>query len=144
MVDYQVPLLGLARNFNDLTEEEREFIEYFAAIDSKSISPLVDCYSDIGPQGYGTSLILARIVKVKERILSDRQLAKVLKQNDLYWFVTYDAQSSHNTQSVTSEKVPSLPQIWIPRNGPTLSPIASWVQPPSTNFIVVPTRSSWT
>lgn len=97
MVDYQVPLPGLARDFNDLTKEEREFIEYFSAIDSNSISPVVDCYAGVGPQGYGRSLILARIVKVKERILSDRQLAKVLKQNDLYRFVTYDAQPSHNT-----------------------------------------------
>jgi hypothetical protein len=97
MVDYQVPLPGLTRDFNDLTKEEREFIEYFSAIDSNSISPVVDCYAGIGPQGYGKSLILARIVKVKERILSDRQLAKVLKQNDLYRFVTYDAQPSHNT-----------------------------------------------
>ena len=97
MVDYQVPLPGLARGFNDPTKEEREFIEYFSTIDSNCISPVVDCYAGIGPQGYGTSLILARIVKVKERILSDRQLAKVLRQNDLYRFVTYDAQPSHNT-----------------------------------------------
>ncbi|MEA1970806.1 MAG: transposase [Thermodesulfobacteriota bacterium] len=97
MVDFQIPLPGLARGFNDLTKEEREFVEYFSIIDSNSISPVVDCYAGIGPQGYGTALVLARIVKVKERILSDRQLAKVLKQNDLYRFVTYDAQPSHNT-----------------------------------------------
>ena len=42
-------------------------------------------------------MILARVIKIKERILSDRQLAKVLKQNDLYRFVTWDIQPSHNT-----------------------------------------------
>ncbi|MBC8198694.1 MAG: hypothetical protein ISS67_07805 [Desulfobacterales bacterium] len=68
MVDFQISLPGLARDFNNLTKEEREFVEYFSTIDSNSISPVVDCYAGIGPQGYGTALILARIVKVKERI----------------------------------------------------------------------------
>ena len=97
MVDYQVPLPGLARDCNNLTKEEEDFIKYFSTIDIDCISPVVDCYTGIGPQGYSTSLILARIVKVKERILSDRQLARVLKQNDLYRFVTKDIQPAHNT-----------------------------------------------
>lgn len=97
MVDFQVPLPGLARNFNNLTIEEKDFIEYFSSIDNNCISPVVNCYAGIGPKGYGTSLILARIIKVKERILSDRQLARTLRQNDLYRFVTQDIQPSHNT-----------------------------------------------
>jgi hypothetical protein len=97
MVDFQVPLPGLARDFNNLTIEEKDFIEYFSSIDNNFISPVVNCYAGIGPKGYGTSLILARIIKVKERILSDRQLAKTLRQNDLYRFVTQDIQPSHNT-----------------------------------------------
>jgi hypothetical protein len=97
MVHFQIPLPGLARNFNDLTEQESDFIEYFSSIDIKCISPVVDCYAGIGPKGYGTALILARMIKVKERILSDRQLADALKKNDLYRFITMDAQPSHNT-----------------------------------------------
>ncbi|MBL7177934.1 MAG: transposase [Desulfobacteraceae bacterium] len=97
MVNFQVPLPGLSRNFNNLTEQEKEFISYFSTIDIGCISPVVNCYAGIGPKGYGTSLILARMIKVKERILSDRQLAKALKQNDLYRFVTEDIQPSHNT-----------------------------------------------
>ena len=97
MVNFQLPLPGLARDFNNLTEQELEFIEYFSTIDLNCISPVVDCYAGIGPKGYGTSLILARMIKIKERILSDRQLAKALKQNDLYRFVTRDIQPSHNT-----------------------------------------------
>jgi hypothetical protein len=58
---------------------------------------VVDCYAGLGPKGYGTALILARIIKVKERILSDRQLADVLKKNDLYRFITRNTQPSHNT-----------------------------------------------
>jgi hypothetical protein len=97
MVHFQVPLPGLARNFSDLNKEEKEFIEYFVTIDNACISPVVKRYAGIGPKGYGTSLILARMIKVKERILSDRQLAKALKKNDLYRFVTKDIQPSHNT-----------------------------------------------
>jgi hypothetical protein len=97
MVDFQVPLPGLARDFNSLTTEEIDFIEYFVSIDNSCISPIVDAYAGIGPKGYGTPLILARIIKVKERILSDRQLSKALRKNDLYRFVTADIQPSHNT-----------------------------------------------
>lgn len=68
MVDYQIPMPGLARDFKSLTNDEKNFIEYFSTIDSECISPVVDCYAGIGPKGYNTSLILARIIKVKERI----------------------------------------------------------------------------
>ena len=97
MVDIQIPLPGLARNFNNLTQEEKNFIDYFSMIDTACISSVVNGYAGIGPKGYGTSLVLSRIIKIKERILSDRQLAKALKQNDLYRFATQDIQPSHNT-----------------------------------------------
>jgi len=58
---------------------------------------VVDCYAGIGPKGYGTALVLARIIKVKERILSDRQLAEALKKNDLYRFIIRNTQPCHNT-----------------------------------------------
>ena len=97
MVNFQLPLPGLARDFNSLTQQEKDFIAYFSAIDVESILPIVDCYAGIGPKGYSVYLILARIIKVKERILSDRQLADALKKNDLYRFVTNDIQPAHNT-----------------------------------------------
>jgi hypothetical protein len=62
-----------------------------------AISPVVDCYAGIGPKGYNAFLILARIIKIKERILPDRRLAKVLRKNDRYRFVTRDIQPAHNT-----------------------------------------------
>jgi len=34
MVHFQIPLPGLARDFNTLTEEEKEFIAYFSTIDT--------------------------------------------------------------------------------------------------------------
>ena len=97
MVDFQLPLPGLARDFNKLTKQEKDFIAYFSAIDMDAISPVIDCYAGIGPKGYNVFLILARIIKIKERILSDRQLAEVLRKNDLYRFVTNDIQPAHNT-----------------------------------------------
>lgn len=51
MVDFQLPLPGLARDFNELTKQEKDFIAYFSAIDMDSISPIVDCYAGIGPKG---------------------------------------------------------------------------------------------
>jgi len=97
MVHFQLSLPGMARDFNELTDQEKELIEYFSTIDLECITPVVNCYSGIGPKGYGTALILARIIKIKERILSDRQLAMELKKNDLYRFITRNTQPSHNT-----------------------------------------------
>jgi len=105
MVDFQLPLPGLARDFNSLTGEEKEFLSYFSSIDVGCITPVVECYAGIGPKGYSTALILARMIKVKERILSDRQLAKVLKKNDLYRFVTRDTQPAHNTFTTLRERL---------------------------------------
>ena len=105
MVDFQLPLPGLARDFNSLTDEEKEFIAYFSSVDTGCISPVVECYAGIGPKGYGTSLILARMIKIKERILSDRQLAKVLRKNDLYRFITGDTQPAHNTFTTLRERL---------------------------------------
>jgi len=97
MVSFQLPLLSLARDWNALNDEEKEFIHYFSTIDHSCIAPVLDCYKGIGPKGYGTSLILARILKIKQRILSDRHLSTALRQHDLYRFVTSAIQPSHNT-----------------------------------------------
>ena len=97
MVTFQIPLPGLARTFDSLTGAEKQFIEYFSLIDAQCFAPVLSCYAGIGPKGYSAALIIARIIKVKEQILSDRQLAKALKKNDLYRFVTNDVQPSHNT-----------------------------------------------
>lgn len=107
MIDIQIPLPGLARSFSNLTQEEKNFIDYFSMIDTDCISPVINCYAGIGPKGYGISLVLSRFIKIKERILSDRQLAKALKQNDLYRFVTKDIQPSHNTFNTLRKRLGS-------------------------------------
>jgi hypothetical protein len=84
MVTFQIPLPGLARTFDSLTAAEKQFIEYFALIDAQCFDPVMKRYAGIGPKGYRAALVIATIIKVKEQILSDRQLAKALKKNDLY------------------------------------------------------------
>jgi len=68
MVNFQLPLPGLARDFSNLTTEEKEFLAYFSTVDIDCISPVDAYYAGIGPIGYGTALVLARMIKVKERI----------------------------------------------------------------------------
>jgi hypothetical protein len=51
MVAFQLPLPGLARTFNDLNKDEKEFVEYFVTIDNGCISPVVKRYAGIGPKG---------------------------------------------------------------------------------------------
>lgn len=97
MVQFQVPLPGLARDFQGLTFEEKSFIEYFSLIDPNCVAPVVNAYAGTGPKGYGASLVLSRMIKVKEQVLTDRQLARALRKNDLYRFITGDVKPSHNT-----------------------------------------------
>ena len=84
MVDYQ-PYLGLfSRSYNNLTEKEKSFIDYFTKVKMSTISQVMDELYTAGPKGYGSSLILARMIKIKERISSDRELADKLSRNELY------------------------------------------------------------
>ena len=72
MAIYQLPM-GFTRPFNDLTSAEKDFFDYFSKIDTSCIEKSFDQSSCFGPKGFGTSLILARILKIKERISSDRE-----------------------------------------------------------------------
>ncbi len=55
------------------TPQEAEFQEYFRHIDKNAINEILSQYRSTGPTGYSTSLVLARILKVKERISSDSE-----------------------------------------------------------------------
>jgi hypothetical protein len=96
MVQFQVPLPGLARDFQRLTFEEKSFIECFSLIDPNCIAPVAHAYTGTGSKGYGSSLVLSRMIKVKEQVLTDRQLARALRKNDLYRFITGDVKPFHN------------------------------------------------
>jgi hypothetical protein len=67
------------------TPREVEFLEYFRRIDKRPIMEILSEFrSSTGPDGYATSLVLARILKVKERISSDRELSDKLAKIGIY------------------------------------------------------------
>lgn len=66
------------------TNQEIEFLNYFRNINKRSIRHILDKHRSTGPVGYTTSLVLARILKVKERISSDRELSEKLAKIRIY------------------------------------------------------------
>lgn len=82
------------------TEKEQDFLEYFQAIDTESIQNILADYRSSGPPGYSTSLVLCRILKIKERISSDRELSEKLAKNPIYRQavnITQEDIPAHNT-----------------------------------------------
>ncbi len=71
----------LARKY---TPQERQFLDYFQSIDKIAIEKILYEYHSTGPLGYSSTLILSRILKVKERISSDRELCEKLGKNPIY------------------------------------------------------------
>ncbi len=66
------------------TPQEKEFLQYFRKINKPAIKNILSQYRSSGPVGYATSLIMARILKVKERISSDRELSEKLGRIPIY------------------------------------------------------------
>lgn len=66
------------------TKNETEFLDYFRSIDKYAIEEILSEYHTTGPIGYSSALILSCILKVKEQILSDRNLTEKLAKNPIY------------------------------------------------------------
>ena len=66
------------------TTQESEFLKYFRCINKRSIDNILSRYRSTGPVGYASSLMLARILKVRERISSDRELSEKLAKIKIY------------------------------------------------------------
>ncbi len=66
------------------TSQEIEFLKYFRSINKHTIKNILDQHRSTGPVGYATSLVMARILKVKERISSDRELSEKLAKINIY------------------------------------------------------------
>ena len=66
------------------TIQETDFLHYFRQIDKHTIRKILTQYKSTGPIGYEISLVLARILKVKERISSDRELSDKLSKIQIY------------------------------------------------------------
>jgi len=78
-IEQEYPIMPRLR-----TPQEVEFLDYFHRIDKSAIKGILSQYRSTGPLGYDTSLVLARILKVKERISSDRELSDKLTKIRIY------------------------------------------------------------
>jgi hypothetical protein len=90
------------------TPQESEFLKYFRSIDKRSIDNILSQYRSTGPVGYASSLMLARILKVKERISSDRELSEKLAKIKIYRDaigIRHDEIPAHNTFNTLRQRL---------------------------------------
>ena len=66
------------------TPQERQFLDYFRSINKHAIANILAEFHSTGPMGYSVSLVLARILKIKERISSDREISEKLAKIPIY------------------------------------------------------------
>lgn len=96
---------NMARKY---TPQEREFLDYFYNIDRRGIERILSDYHSTGPFGYTSSLVLSRILKVKERISSDRELSDKLAKNPIYRTAigtSSDEIPAHNTFNTLRQRL---------------------------------------
>jgi len=79
------------------TPKESEFLKYFRCINKHSVDAILSRYRTTGPVGYASSLMLARMLKVKERISSDRELSEKLAKIKIY----------RNAIGINSDEIPA-------------------------------------
>ena len=90
------------------TLDETEFLEYFRSIAKHPIERILSQYRSTGPVGYAGSLVKARILKVKERISSDRELSEKLSKIQIYRDVigiSRDEIPAHNTFNTLRQRL---------------------------------------
>ena len=99
---------GAPKMTHQHTLQEAEFLAYFRRINKRAIERILAQYRSTGPTGYATSLVLARILKVKERISSDRELSDKLAKINIYREVTGIASNkipAHNTFNTLRQRL---------------------------------------
>ena len=108
-MDYQLYFKPFSSAYEDLSDPSNDFVNYFASINHGNIRPVIDSlYPGVSPTGYGVSLILSRILKVKEVFFSDRTLADKLTKNATYRSVCLldkGKTPSHNTYSTLRKRM---------------------------------------
>lgn len=109
MGEIQIPFEMVSSAGADLSDPENDLVNYFLSIDIKPIATVVSkAFGIRGPRGYGVSLFLSRILKVKQVFISDRILAHRLKEVATYrrlcgfqgWKVP-----AHNTYNTLRKKL---------------------------------------
>jgi hypothetical protein len=85
MGEIQIPFASLSSVDSDLIDPNNDLVNYFLAIKMQPINHVIErSFSNRGPKGYGASLFLSRILKVKQVFISDRILVKRLKEVATY------------------------------------------------------------
>jgi len=85
MGEIQIPFITISSAGVDLADPENDLVTYFLSIDTQPIASVIArTFSSRGPKGYGVSLLLSRILKVKQVFISDRILAQRLKEVATY------------------------------------------------------------
>ena len=85
MGEIQIPFTTVCSAGADLVDPENDLVNYFLTIEMQPIVHAVErAFSNRGPKGYGASLFLSRILKVKQVFISDRVLVKRLKEVATY------------------------------------------------------------
>jgi hypothetical protein len=85
MGEIQIPFEMVSSAGADLVDPENDLVNYFLTIEMQPIVHVVErAFSNRGPKGYGASLLLSRILKVKQVFISDRVLVTRLKEVATY------------------------------------------------------------
>ena len=85
MGEIQIPFGVISSAGADLADPENDLVNYFLSIDTRPIAAVItNSFGTRGPKGYGVSLLLSRILKVKQVFISDRILAQRLKEVATY------------------------------------------------------------
>ncbi len=85
MGEIQIPFPTISSAGSDLSDPENDLVNYFLNIDTEPIAAVIaGTFGNRGPKGYGVSLFLSRILKVKQVFISDRILARRLKEVATY------------------------------------------------------------
>lgn len=105
----QIPLPTISRASVDLGDPENDLVNYFVEIDIQPIERIISkSYSGYGPKGYGISLFLSRILKVKQGFVSDRILAQRLRELSVYRTICGFSRGhvpAHNTYNTLRNKL---------------------------------------
>ena len=85
MGEIQIPFRVISSAGADLADPENDLVNYFLSIDTWPIATvLAKVFGPRGRKGYGVSLFLSRILKVKQVFVSDRILTQRLKEVATY------------------------------------------------------------
>jgi len=85
MGEIQIPFETVSGAGADFVDPENNLVNFFLSINIKPIATVVSkAFGIRGLRGYGVSLFLSRILKVKQVFISDRILAHRLKEMATY------------------------------------------------------------